>query len=115
MSATAFNGALAAVRVAKSNGSRPVSTRDQSVELESKLEKLQKDYAELNAAIFEASQVHRRLCAPTLVRYGTFDIASEIFAVRHLPGDFFTVEETDRGMVFALGDIGGKGLAAGMW
>ncbi|HEX6043854.1 MAG TPA: PP2C family protein-serine/threonine phosphatase [Pyrinomonadaceae bacterium] len=115
MSATAFNGALATLRVAKSNGSRPVSTRDQAVELESKLEKLQKDYAELNAAIFEASQVHRRLCAPTLVRYGTFDIASEIFAVRHLPGDFFTVEETDRGLVFALGDIGGKGLAAGMW
>jgi sigma-B regulation protein RsbU (phosphoserine phosphatase) len=55
------------------------------------------------------------LCAPTLIRYGTFDIASEIFAVRHLPGDFFTVEETDRGLVFALGDIGGKGLAAGMW
>jgi sigma-B regulation protein RsbU (phosphoserine phosphatase) len=35
--------------------------------------------------------------------------------VRHLPGDFFTVEETRDGMVLALGDIGGKGLAAGMW
>ena len=115
MSATAFNGALATLRVAKSNGSCPVSPRDQAVELESKLETLQKNYAELNAAIFEAAQVHRRLCAPTLVHYGTFDIASEIFAVRHLPGDFFTVEETDRGLVFALGDIGGKGLAAGMW
>jgi len=83
--------------------------------LEEKFETLQKDYAELNAAIFEAAQVHRRLCAPSLIRYGAFDVASEIFAVRHLPGDFFTVEETDRGLVFALGDIGGKGLAAGMW
>ena len=84
-------------------------------ELEAKLEILQRDYAELNTAIFEAAQVHRRLCAPTLVRRGAFDIASEIFAVRHLPGDFFSVEEASDGLILALGDIGGKGLAAGMW
>ncbi|HSK64033.1 MAG TPA: PP2C family protein-serine/threonine phosphatase, partial [Pyrinomonadaceae bacterium] len=58
---------------------------------------------------------HRRLCAPSMVHYGPFNIASEIFAVRHLPGDFFTVEKTTDGLVLALGDIGGKGLAAGMW
>ena len=80
-----------------------------------KLENLQQAYAELNTAIFEAAQVHRRLCAPRLVRHGAFDVASEIFAVRHLPGDFFCVEETHEGLVFALGDVGGKGLAAGMW
>ena len=84
-------------------------------ERELKLERLQRDYAELNTAIFEAAQVHRRLCAPSLVRNGTFDVASEIFAVRHLPGDFFSVEETSEGLLLALGDIGGKGLAAGMW
>src|SRR5690349_1428540 len=106
MSATAFNSALAALTV------HP-QTPDHDLEL--KLETLQRDYAELNAAIFEAAQVHRRLCAPSLVHYGAFDVASEIFAVRHLPGDFFTLEETDEGMVLALGDIGGKGLAAGMW
>jgi sigma-B regulation protein RsbU (phosphoserine phosphatase) len=80
-----------------------------------KLESLQQAYAELNAAIFEAAQVHRRLCAPRIVHHGAFDVASEIFAVRHLPGDFFSVEETREGLVLALGDIGGKGLAAGMW
>ena len=84
-------------------------------EQELKLENLQQAYAELNTAIFEAAQVHRRLCAPRLVRHGAFDVASEIFAVRHLPGDFFSVEETSEGLVIALGDIGGKGLAAGMW
>jgi len=84
-------------------------------ELEAKLATLQKDYAELHTAIFEAAQVHRRLCAPRLVRHGDFEIASEIFAVRHLPGDFFTVEETGNGVILALGDICGKGLAAGMW
>jgi serine phosphatase RsbU (regulator of sigma subunit) len=84
-------------------------------ELEVKLAALQKDYAELHTEIFEAAQVHRRLCAPRLVRHGNFEIASEIFAVRHLPGDFFTVEERNNGVIFALGDICGKGLAAGMW
>ena len=92
-----------------------ISSRDRVRELELKLETLQEDYAALNTAIFEAAQVHRRLCAPSLIHYGAFDIASEIFAVRHLPGDFFAVEQTDRGLVFALGDVGGKGLAAGMW
>ena len=36
-----------------------------SAALEQRLEKLQQDYAELNTAIFEAAQVHRRLCAPS--------------------------------------------------
>ena len=84
-------------------------------ELELKLAALQKDYADLHTALFEAAQVHRRLCAPRLVRHGDFDIASEIFAVRYLPGDFFTLEETSGGTILALGDICGKGLAAGMW
>jgi sigma-B regulation protein RsbU (phosphoserine phosphatase) len=118
MSAAAFNGALAMLPRARSNGAAAapaLSPRNELNELEQKLETLQQHYAELNAAIFEAAQVHRRLCAPSLIHYGSFDIASEVFAVRHLPGDFFTVEQTDRGLVFALGDIGGKGLAAGMW
>ena len=95
----------------------PLWSQDQTPVLQedSRLETLQRDYAELHTAIFEAAQVHRRLCAPTLVRHGAFDVASEIFAVRHLPGDFFSVERTSEGLVLALGDIGGKGLAAGMW
>ncbi len=95
--------------------SQPTKEQKHLLDLEFKLETLQQQYAELNTAIFQAAQVHRRLCAPSLLHYGAFDIASEIFAVRHLPGDFFAVEETSEGMVLALGDIGGKGLAAGMW
>ena len=91
------------------------SSKTRRHELEVKLAALQQDYAELHTAIFEAAQVHRRLCAPRLVRHGSFEIASEIFAVRHLPGDFFMVEETNDGVILALGDICGKGLAAGMW
>ena len=114
MTATALIAGLSPKRAVATRV--PVTTANtQLTELELRLETLQQQYAELNTAIFEAAQVHRRLCAPTLVRYGPFDIASEIFAVRHLPGDFFTVEETNEGLVIALGDIGGKGLAAGMW
>jgi sigma-B regulation protein RsbU (phosphoserine phosphatase) len=108
MTPAVFNGAPRAIEA-------PLAKRSPLAELELKLERLQRDYAELNTAVFEAAQVHRRLCAPSLVRKGAFDVASEIFAVRHLPGDFFSVEETSAGLVLALGDIGGKGLAAGMW
>ena len=84
-------------------------------ELEEKLSRLQSDYAELHVALFEAAQVHRKICAPRRLHYGNFQIASEIFAVRQLPGDFFTVQETRNGMMLSLGDVCGKGLAAGMW
>jgi serine phosphatase RsbU (regulator of sigma subunit) len=117
MSQTRFNTALTNqaidVRVHPLRSKRPVRLPRQ--ELEVKLADLQQDYAELHTEIFEAAQVHRRLCAPRHVRFGDFEIASEIFAVRHLPGDFFTVEEKSDGVILALGDICGKGLAAGMW
>jgi sigma-B regulation protein RsbU (phosphoserine phosphatase) len=101
-------------RAVTSIASRSASC-ESSEDLELKLAALQRDYADLHTAIFEAAQVHRRLCAPRLLRYEDFEIASEIFAVRHLPGDFFTVEEANDGVILALGDICGKGLAAGMW
>src|SRR6185369_8148447 len=108
MTPAALTGAQRAIEA-------PLAENSPLSELELKLERLQRDYAELNTAVFEAAQVHRRLCAPSLVRNGAFDVASEIFAVRHLPGDYFSVEETNAGLVLALGDVGGKGLAAGMW
>jgi serine phosphatase RsbU (regulator of sigma subunit) len=89
--------------------------RAQHRELKLKHAALQKEYADLHAALFEAGQVHRRLCAPRLVRYGDVEIASEIFAVRYLPGDFFTIEEAGGAVIIALGDVCGKGVAAGMW
>src|SRR6266511_4395606 len=104
MTQTAFNTGLGTRRALDPGVSptrRSSINRTRRDELELKLATLQKDYAELHTAIFEAAQVHRRLCAPRLVRHGAFEIASEIFAVRHLPGDFFTVEETKHGVVLA--------------
>src|SRR5260370_17716444 len=118
MSQSLFPGSSGAKRALDPRAYAPQPRRSSKArrqELEVKLAALQQDYAELHTAIFEAAQVHRRLCAPRLVRHRNFEIASEIFAVRHLPGDFFTVEETNRGVILALGDICGKGLAAGMW
>ncbi len=54
---------------------RRSSIRSTYRELAQKVEALQKDYAELHAALFEAAQVHRRLCAPRLVQYGNIEIA----------------------------------------
>ncbi len=76
---------------------------------------LKRDYAALHTELFEAAQVHRRLSAPRLVQHGNFEIASETFAVRHVPGDLFMIEEASSGLILALSDICGKGLAAGMW
>src|SRR2546430_1780935 len=118
MGQSSFNAALAPRRVVDRATPAPrrlSPEKKQPSDQDLKLVALQKDYAELHTAIFEAAQVHRRLCAPRLLRYDEFEIASEIFAVRHLPGDFFTAEETAGGVVVALGDICGKGLAAGMW
>jgi sigma-B regulation protein RsbU (phosphoserine phosphatase) len=116
MAQAAFNSAAASRRaVDRTVPARRRVEAKPPTEMELKFAALQQDYAELHAAIFEAAQVHRRLCAPRQLRYGNFEVASEIFAVRHLPGDFFTVEQTIDGVVLALGDICGKGLAAGMW
>ena len=118
MSQAAFKAGLGTARAlnVRAYPSRPKpSSKTRRVELEAKLANLQEDYAQLRTEIFEAAQVHRRLCAPRVVRRGDFEIASEIFAVRQLPGDFFTVDERDNDVILALGDISGKGLAAGMW
>src|SRR5712692_8626689 len=118
MSQIRFTGGLAARRGVEVQVAPPrprSSIRARRQDLEIRLAAVQKDYADLHTEIFEAAQVHRRLCAPRLLSYGEFEIASEIFAVRHLPGDFFTVKNAGGAVILALGDISGKGLAAGMW
>jgi serine phosphatase RsbU (regulator of sigma subunit) len=118
MSQSSFNAGLGTRRALDVRRYTPRPKRSGKIlrqELEVKLAALQRDYADLHTEIYEAAQVHRRLCAPRLVRHGNFEIASEIFAVRHIPGDLFTVEETNNAVILALGDICGKGLAAGMW
>lgn len=119
MSYSAINGRLTTRRAVEIDVAAPrprkMVNRARYRELELKVAALQQDYAQLHTELVEAAQVHRRLCAPRLVRQGDFEIASETFAVRHVPGDCVTVDKVDGSVIFSLGDICGKGLAAGMW
>ncbi len=83
--------------------------------LEEELAALRREQSKLNRGIFEAAQIQRRLCAPRQFSSGEFDVAGEIFPVRHLSGDFFKVMELDSALGIVVGDIAGKGLSAGIW
>ena len=83
--------------------------------LKEELAALRGEQAKLHQAIFEAAQVQRRLCAPRELCWGEFEIAGEIFPVRHLSGDFHKVLDLGSVLGLALGDIAGKGLSAGLW
>jgi serine phosphatase RsbU (regulator of sigma subunit) len=79
------------------------------------LDTLPSDHAKLQQAVYEAAQVQRRLCAPRELVWREFEIAGEIFPVRHLSGDFFKVMELGSVLGLTVGDIAGKGLSAGIW
>jgi len=100
-------------RAAESAGFAEVARRN--LALEDQLAELRREYDDLRRTVYEAAHVQRNLCGPRHVRHGSFELASEIFPVRHLSGDFISVFEFEDDVVFAIGDIEGKGLSAGMW
>jgi serine phosphatase RsbU (regulator of sigma subunit) len=76
---------------------------------------LRRERADLHAQLFDAVQIQRKLSGPRTLQYGDLQFAKEVFAARYLSGDFTTFSQ-DGSKVFAvLGDIAGKGVAAGMW
>src|SRR5258708_1454525 len=83
--------------------------------LEEELDVLRREQSKLHRGIFEAAQIQRRLCAPRHLDSGEYEVAGEIFPVRHLSGDFFKVMELDSALGIVVGDIAGKGLSAGIW
>jgi sigma-B regulation protein RsbU (phosphoserine phosphatase) len=83
--------------------------------LRDELDSVRREHARLQQAIYEAAQIQRRLCAPRELAWGEFEIAGEIFPVRHLSGDFFKVMQLDSTLGLTVGDIAGKGLSAGIW
>jgi serine phosphatase RsbU (regulator of sigma subunit) len=92
----------------------PKSSRStQAVQHE--LAKLRTDHDRLRHTFFDAAQVQRKLCGTRHLVRKPYEVASEIFPVQDISGDFITIFEEGRDLVFAIGDIGGKGLAAGMW
>jgi len=95
------------------------STRGESEEtiqsVKEELIAVRREHAKLQQAIYEAAQVQRKLCAPRELVWGEFEIAGEIFPVRHLSGDFFKVMQLGSVLGLVVGDIAGKGLSAGIW
>jgi serine phosphatase RsbU (regulator of sigma subunit) len=73
------------------------------------------ELAEVHRELFEAAQMQRRMSGPRQLRRGEFEIAAEMFPIHHLSGDFFSIIDAGETTLFAIGDIAGKGLRAGMW
>jgi sigma-B regulation protein RsbU (phosphoserine phosphatase) len=95
--------------------SRAEALSDRNRSQHQELEAVRHEYAKLQQAIYEAAQVQRQLCSPRELVWGEFEVAGEIFPVRHLSGDFFKVIQLGAVLGLALGDIAGKGLSAGIW
>jgi serine phosphatase RsbU (regulator of sigma subunit) len=93
----------------------PVSLAAGLQSLKQELDAVRREQGKLQQAIYEAAQVQRRLCAPRELLWGEFEVAGEIFPVRHLSGDFFKVMELGSALGLTVGDIAGKGLSAGIW
>jgi serine phosphatase RsbU (regulator of sigma subunit) len=76
---------------------------------------LLRERMDLHAQLSDAVQIQRKLSGPRVLRCGEWQFASEVFAARYLSGDFTTFLQDDSKVLAVLGDIAGKGVAAGMW
>jgi serine phosphatase RsbU (regulator of sigma subunit) len=79
------------------------------------MDSLVKERLDLHAQLFEAAQIQRKLSGPRALHCGSMDFASEVFAARYLSGDFAVLSQNGSKVLATLGDIAGKGFAAGMW
>jgi len=103
-------------RRSRKNSKMPATYETESTHaIQQQLDTAHGEHAILQQAIYEAAQIQRKLCSPRELVWGDFEIAGEIFPVRHLSGDFFKVMQLDTVLGLAVGDIAGKGLTAGIW
>ncbi len=103
------DGAHAAQVIANALASRE---RQSGIE---QLAAVRAELADVYRELYEAAQLQRKVCGPRGLRRGGFDLAAEIFPVRYLSGDFFSICECGDEILLAIGDISGKGLTAGIW
>jgi serine phosphatase RsbU (regulator of sigma subunit) len=76
---------------------------------------LLRERMDLHTQLSDAVQIQRKLSGPRVLRCGDWQFASEVFAARYLSGDFTTFSQHGSKVLAVLGDIAGKGVAAGMW
>lgn len=86
-----------------------------NVPLQEEMDSLVRERLDLHAQLFEAAQIQRKLSGPRALHCGNMDFASEVFAARYLSGDFTILSQSGSKVLATLGDIAGKGFAAGMW
>jgi serine phosphatase RsbU (regulator of sigma subunit) len=86
-----------------------------NVPLQEEMDLLVRERLNLHAQLFEAAQIQRKLSGPRALRSGSVEFASEVFAARYLSGDFTVLSQNGSRVLATLGDIAGKGFAAGMW
>ena len=86
-----------------------------NVPLLEEMDSLVRERLDLHAQLFEAAQIQRKLSGPRSVQCGSMEFASEVFAARYLSGDFAVLSQNGPKVLATLGDIAGKGFAAGMW
>jgi serine phosphatase RsbU (regulator of sigma subunit) len=108
-------GQTAKRRARKNMGRSGAHNAEELQSIRQELDIVRREHAKLQQAVYEAAQIQRKLCSPRELVWGDFEIAGEIFPVRHLSGDFFKVMQLDAVLGLALGDIAGKGLSAGIW
>ncbi len=117
MAATSYNAAQntasPVIAISGRAAKRRAAKTPEDVEL--RLATLERERRDIHQELFEAAQVQRRLSGPRGLRRGRYEIASEVFPVRHLAGDFVSAVDIGSQTWIALGDITGKGLAAAMW
>jgi serine phosphatase RsbU (regulator of sigma subunit) len=75
--------------------SKMAATTESIHAIRQQLDAVRREHAILQQAIYEAAQIQRKLCSPRELVWGDFEIAGEIFPVRHLSGDFFKVMQLD--------------------
>lgn len=83
--------------------------------LRHEIDSLAREKLDLHSQLFEAARIQRKLSGPRMFRNGNVQFASEVFAARYLSGDFTTFSQSGSRVLVVLGDIAGKGIAAGMW
>ena len=79
------------------------------------MDSLQRERVDLHTQISDAVQIQRKLSGPRVLHCGDLQFAREVFAARYLSGDFTTFSQDGSRVLAVLGDIAGKGVAAGMW
>ena len=79
------------------------------------MDALVRERLDLHAQLFEAAQIQRKLSGQRTLHCGSMQFANEVFAARYLSGDFTILSRNGASVFTTLGDIAGKGFAAGMW